>query len=157
MSNAARVGRLGGCFWLAFAGLGLLFAAGAAGVGIGGSSLLVVAVAIPLALALLVFLAGDRSPVAAVSLAAGVAYAALSVWSSIRAEALERANPGTVDIGGGFAAVVAVVLGLAVAAWSLGAIALERRDRPRRGAGRGHPRCNRGGGDGGGGGRRRWP
>ena len=125
--DAAGVSRLAGCLWLVFAGLGLVVLAGLAGVGIDAAGLPMVVVGIPFALAVIVSLAGDRVPAAALSLGAGLAYAALGVWNSVRAADLERANPGVADASGGPISVIVVLFGVAIAAWSLGAMALLRR------------------------------
>ena len=109
------------------AGLGFLFVAGAAGVGIDATFVLVPLVLAPLTIALVVFIAGSRVAVLVLSAAAGLACAALGVWDYFRAEDLERANPGSVEISGGATALTYVLLTLAIAAWSLGAADLIRR------------------------------
>ena len=74
-----QIGRLAGCLWIALAGFGLLFIAGAAGIGVDAGFVLVPLVLVPLVLSILVFAGGTSRWVLAVSALAGLAYSALGV------------------------------------------------------------------------------
>lgn len=122
------IGRLAGCLWLFVAGFGLLFIAGAAGVGIDASFVLLPLVVAPLALAIIVFVGGSRVPVLVLSAAAGIAFAGLGALNYLQSAAFEQANAGTDEISGGGTSVIFVLLSLAIAAWSIGAAGLIRRE-----------------------------
>jgi hypothetical protein len=120
-------GHFAGCLWLMVAGAGFLFAGGAAGVGIDATIELVPLLLVPLAIAVVVFVAGDRSVVMALSAVAGAGYSALGVWNELRAADFERANPGATDISGGLVSLMFALFAFATAAWSLGMAGLVGR------------------------------
>jgi hypothetical protein len=128
-SQPVQVGRLAGCLWLVMAGFGLLFIAGGGGVGIDASFVLMPLALIPLILTLVVFVAGQKPLVLAISVVCGLGYAALGVWNYFRAAAFEEANPGSMEVSVGPVSVAFVLLALAIALWSVGAAALARRRR----------------------------
>lgn len=126
-ARPAEIGRLAGCLWLVMAGFGFLFVAGAAGVGIDASLVLVPLGLLPLILAVVLFAAGNRPVVLAISAVCGLGYAALGVWNYFRAAAFEEANPGSVEVSGGEVSITFVLLAVAIALWSSGAGAVESR------------------------------
>lgn len=128
-SPTIQVGRLAGWLWLAMAGFGVLFVAGAAGVGIDARFLLLPLALIPAILSLVVFVAGNRRLVLAISAVGGFGYAALGVWNYFRAAAFEEAHPDTMEASGGTVSVIFVLLAMSIALWSFsaGAVAMRRR------------------------------
>ena len=85
--------RAAGCLWLALGGwLFLFLATVGAVVPVDTSVLLLPYIGPPALLAVLVFAAGHRKPVAALSVIGGLFYAGMGLWNYLRAAEFERAT-----------------------------------------------------------------
>jgi hypothetical protein len=77
----------------------------------------------PVALFVAVLVAGHYRLVSILSIVAGTVYVVVGVMDFVRAAEFERQNPGSADAGGGFIAIVLVLLSGGAALWSLSALA----------------------------------